>query len=219
MKRATGLNAAHKLWLDALQVEPDLLGPFDSIRAETVHTRVLAWAMSPARTPQVHGGLGADALFSFLTLALDKRWTRGVDLADVEAWPEHYLDNGKRVDIWIELAETIVAIEVKVDHFETDGQLPSYREAVGLDGHLVFLTRDGCAGDPRAKAIPVTFRQLLGAWLPVACSGTSGEHAYLQRYLKSVAFGLCDLTWHGPFAAWPLARQTMALDFLEEMPT
>jgi len=213
-RRLAQLGPERRARLDVLGVEPDLMGPLDQVRAETLHTRVIAWALSPARLSH---GLGTAPLRALLDrLSLGVRFHDGVDLDGVRAVPEHSVGSHGRVDIWLPLPGLEVLIEAKIDHFEGEGQVAGYRRAFpSREVITVFLTLDGrpCESDP--NAVPLSFRDLLAAWIPVAASGRTGEHDYLARYLKTVAVEFCDLADEGGFQEWPWARQIRTLEFVE----
>jgi hypothetical protein len=208
--------------LAVLETTPDLFGPLDHIREEVLHTRVLAWALSPARV----GALGVEPLRAFLKVLADQpdndvrpEWADAA--AMVKARPEWNVPGCGRIDVWLELSEARFAIEAKVDAPEGDGQLERYRRAVDhhlgkRKGYTVFLAleRDIAVSDPHA--IRVTYVDLLRAWLPVAAAGRSGEHLYLGAWLRTLALHLVEVSGTGPFNTWPRARRGKTLSLLED---
>lgn len=226
--RRTSLPAERLKQLAVLESTPDLLGPLDHIRQETLHTRALAWALSPAR---LGGTLGEAPLRAFLELLarhappgspiIDPDWADEAGAA--AAIPEHHVPGRGRVDVWLALPQAIFAIEAKVSHVERDGQLSDYRKALddalarssGRRGFTVFLARDADDEVSDPDAVRLTWAQLVEAMLPVAAAGETGEHRYLGSWLRTVALHLAELSGHGPFSGWPLARQVRTLALLE----
>lgn len=225
-ERRQGLPRAQQRQLALLAGTPDLFSPLDHIRAETLHTRVIAWALSPRR---LSDGLGVKPLRALLEVlakrdpAVLPEWADAAE--GTSASPERHLGAEGRVDVWIELQEAVLAIEVKVDHSEREDQTKDYRCAVEKAcerpkraAHLVFLTLDGSSDPSDERAICVSFRDLLLAWLPVAVSGDSDEHRYLSLYLRTVARHLVLVSDAGPFASWAASRRAATLTMLMDAP-
>ena len=222
-ERHARLGDTARHWVSVLETEPDLLGPFDFVRAETVHTRLIAWALTPRGGAA--NGLGTEPLRAFLELLAS--WNcdlageaLAANLAAVDVVPERSVPPFGRVDIWLTIPRVgDFAIEVKIDHFERDNQVADYRKALekfGAGGHCatVFLTLDG-AGSSDDGAVSLRFADILRAWIPVAAAGDSGEHRYLRAYLKSVATSLCDLGGPGKFDSWHWSHQARTLSFVD----
>ena len=221
--RRVGLSPRALSQLAVLETTPDLFGPLDQIRAETLHTRVVAWALSPHR---LGPGLGTAPLRAFLTL-LARDETSGVspEWADSAthrvAKPEHHVRGCGRIDVWLELADAVFAIEAKVDAGLRDWQLEDYQAAVknptrGRKGFVVFLTVERDNPPSSLPTLRVTFDDLLAAWLPIAAEGRSGEHLYLGAWLRTLAHHLYELSGLGPFSSWPRARRGRTLSQLED---
>ncbi len=208
--------------LAVLEGTPDLFGPVDYTRAETLHTRVVAWVLSPER----NGALGVAPLRAFLELLATKttaeirpEWAD--EAANLSANPEWSVGDLGRVDVWLQLPDAIFAIEAKVDHVERADQVADYRRALQnapAQGarFTVFLTLVSQVVSSDSEAIHITFEDLLRAWLPVAAEGSSGEHQYLGAWLRTVAQRLTGTAGSGAFHTWPRAQRGRTLSLLEE---
>lgn len=226
--RMSRLSPEARAALSVLEGTPDLLGPLDQIRQETLHTRALAWALSPRR---LQGTLGAEPLRRFLTLLARKAPegtpTPGPELAvadpQLRAEPERVVPGRGRVDVWLNLPGHVVAVEAKVDHVLRWRQLEDYRAAVDAEcahtpnrrGLVVFLALEGTERPPDRRVVCLSWLDILEALLPVAASGSTGDYHYLGLWLRSVARSLATLGGEGPFLGWPPARQGHTLTFLE----
>lgn len=220
--RRLGLPAHGLAQLAALEGTPDLFGPLDHIRAETLHSRVLAWALSPRR---LGPALGVEPLRAFLSLLAaqpdsDVRPEWADDAARVCARPEWHVRGCGRIDVWLELPDAIFAIEAKVDHHLRPGQLIGYRKAVqappgNRKRYVVFLPLQRGIDVSNVKPLYLTFEDVLTAWLPLAAAGRTGEHLYLASWLRTVSQHLANVSGTGPFSGWPRARRGRTLSLLE----
>jgi hypothetical protein len=209
--------------LAVLETTPDLFGPLDHIRAETLHTRVVAWALSPHR---LGPGLGVEPLRAFLSLlardeesGVNPEWADGA--AHVVARPEWHVSGCGRIDVWLELPDAVFAIEAKVDAELRLRQLEDYQRAAerpsrGRKGHVVFLTLDPNNPASSPPTHRITFADLLTAWLPLAAAGRTGEHLYLGAWLRTLAHHLYPVSGSGPFHSWPRARRGRTLSHFED---
>jgi len=201
----------HRL-LRALEDTPSLLAPLELTRDERTHSRLLAWAL---RRP---GQLGRSLRRAFLAL-LDTE--RPVD--DWLVTIERTLGPGCRVDLDLFVpGHWRCLVEVKVDAAERDGQLDDYRalldDAVAglpIDGELVFLTVDGRDGETDAAHLPLSFRDLLVAWLPL-CLEATPDALTLRQWLVSVATHLYGIGHGTPVATWGFSERVNVLRFLED---
>lgn len=217
-RRVATLPAASVAILYRFELAPDLFAPLDFTRAETSHTRVVAWALSPSR---LHASLCDRPLRAFLSL-LNERGARcgdfvGTDLSRVRAAPERWAGEFGRVDIWLSLPGWEIPIEAKIDADERENQVSDYNEAIDYltpsrEGFPVFLTIDG--HDSESEAITVSFADLSRAWLPIAFAGESADHLYLRAYIKSVLVNLYHAAATGAFGGWPWLARARFLAYL-----
>ena len=220
-RRAAALDGERRRRLAVLGVEPDLFGPLDYTRAETCFTRVVAWALSPARLLEAEpvGGLGTApllALLAWLRARAEIPTWSDAELVTITAVPELHLEEAGRLDVALMLPGLALGIEAKVDATEGEDQLARYRSALAQSGDpvvMMFLTKDRDEPETDKDAIPISFRDLLRLWLPVAAAGESGQHLYFCRYLKSVA-NLYNYVSTGSFQRWGVVTQLRALDLL-----
>ncbi|MCK6546337.1 PD-(D/E)XK nuclease family protein [Myxococcota bacterium] len=192
--------------LRVLEDTPSLLAPLRKTRDERSHSELLAWALG-LETP-----LGHD---------LRRRFLRLLDLdGPVEHWrvePESVVGPGCRVDV--ELVGPTgwrCFVEMKVDATERDRQLEDYRKFLGAEGTLVFLTPDGRDGDTTARHSPLSFEDLLTAWLP-ATTRPEPDARYLAMWLVTIADSVCELTQRGPVFRWDFSRRADVLDLLRSV--
>ncbi len=210
--------------LAVLEATPDLFSPLRATHRETLHTGLLAWLLSP--TLLTH--LGAAPLRAFLTLLAGRAGEgAAVDPAWAEhpsgAIAEHVCGGGDRIDVLVELSGAVIAIEAKIEHILTDGQLDGYRKeanerarAGNRQAWVVFLAKDPGSelpgGDP---AIGVSYRDLMQALLPVAASGDSGEHWILGAWMRTILGPILSLSGVGGFSSWNRAQQGATLSLIE----
>jgi hypothetical protein len=217
--RRRKLGREARMAIEAMSVEPDLLGPIGELRYEPAHTQVLAHLMDPRRSPVV----GPPLLRAFLELARlrPEHVPDAMSGANVQVQAECWLAGQGRVDIRIDLPEALVLVEVKVDAEEGAEQLKRYHDALSAtrgsrDGYLVFLTLP--EGAAAASAVPhehIDFAALLRAWLPFA-SPSGQEAGFLARYMKSVAM-LCGFCGQGHFEDWGFSLHSAALGLAESL--
>lgn len=211
--------------LAVLEGPGDLFGPLDHIRAEVLHTRAIAWVLSPWRLKRGIGHAGLGAFLGMLQRhepEINVEWAAAATDQDCTI-PEYVAGERGRVDVWLDLPHVLIAIEAKIDANERADQLKDYRAAVTSarkkrPGHTVFLglqRPDKCSDH---RAIRVGFKDLLRALLPVAAAGDDHDHHYLGLYLRTVARSLLHLSDTGTFETWDPARMTRTLTFLEESP-
>lgn len=210
--RFSELDAQQHRLVRALEDTPSLLAPLELTRDERTHARLLAWAL---RRP---GPLGRSLRGAFLALLDTKRPLDGWLVAT-----ERTLGPGCRVDLDLFVpGHWRCLVEVKVDASERDGQLDDYRalldESVAglpIDGELVFLTVDGREGETDAAHLPLSFRDLLTAWLPL-CLDATPDALTLRQWLVSVAVHLYGIGHASPIASWGFSERVNVLRFLED---
>lgn len=226
--RRSQLDRAHRSYLRVLELEPDLLGPMDHLRFETLHTRLFASLMNRERFPL----FADDLLLAFLGLVagmyedLDETVTYAT-VKRARVVPERTVPPHGRVDLSIRLPRLLAFVEMKVDAQEGGQQLPRYRKALRSlthdtrrDALLIYLTPENTKKPSVPPDAWLTYRDVLRAWLPTAAAGSTDEHRYLQRYLVSLARDLCQpaVAGHGDFEDWTIAERRNALEFLGEIP-
>lgn len=133
--------------LEILSENPNI---FEILRTQTYeirHSNFLAWLLNP----NANHGLGDRFLKMFLIdLAVDKKsnafnvlTVQNLDYSNVEIRREW-----KNIDILMVFPDLVVAIENKINHFETPGQLKIYKEEIEHKFHVnhkvfVFLSPSG----------------------------------------------------------------------------
>lgn len=213
--------------LDALSSAPDLLAPLGLQTSEVHHTQALAWCLDPDQ----NGALATSPVEALLALLHEnggghRRNLNKLPASSLQAVrPEHQLKTRRRIDIGLQFERGWLFIENKIESIEHSGQLAAYRGALdrleaaeGSVGVLVYLTADADDTPRDTSAIHVTWQQLLGALLPIACRTDSPAHRYLASYLATVGRYVLDLTDEGPFETWTVGYQHSALDFVTRGP-
>ncbi|MCB9764946.1 MAG: PD-(D/E)XK nuclease family protein [Alphaproteobacteria bacterium] len=209
----TRLEPERLRMLTLLEQTPPLLAPLNRSRDEVTHSALLGWAL---RRP---GALGTQLRSAFLR-CLDQRYSLDGWLVETE----RTLGKGCRVDVDITVPGAWrCMIEMKVDAQERDRQLDDYREHLdqacddlSLDGTLVFLTLDGRKGKTRVDHTRLSFKRILGAWLPLTVRHEP-DALYLRLWLASVARDFCGLGVGQPLSRWSFSQRIAALDFLNEL--
>ena len=201
------LSTTQHALLQALVDSPDLLAPLERGRDEPTHTRLIAWFL---RRDGAVGDACRRALANQLNL------DPNTVLLDVHT--ELNVAAGCRVDIVLETRRHLIYVEAKVDADERPNQLADYHSALVANAGkrkpvLVFLTVDP-PDQASADHIPLSFQQLLAAWLPAVLL-PGADARYLASYLVSVASSLCSAAEPGPFAGWSLGAQHRMLDLLQ----
>jgi len=209
---ARQMDAGQLAQLRVLEDHPSLLHPLGKTHDELAHTTILAWLLADSSP------LGVAAREALVRLI-------GVDvpLDDWRVTPERVLSNGRRVDLEIDVpGKWLCYIEAKVDAEEGTNQLPDYAASLSVTGAgrdhpptLVYLTVEGRKG--RSGAQPITFRDLLIAWLPIAASFTGDRATYLSCWLVTLAEDLYEVSMPGPFHTWPFATQRRSLDLMRDI--
>jgi hypothetical protein len=133
--------------LEILSDNPNIFDILKVEKYEIRHSNFLAWLLNP----KGNHGLGSRFLKMFLfDLALDEKSkgfsvlnVQNLDYSNVEIFREW-----KNIDIVLIINDIVIAIENKINHFETEGQLSKYRTAIENTFHLnnsifVFLNPYG----------------------------------------------------------------------------
>ncbi len=207
------LDANQHRLLRALEDTPSLLGPLGKARDEVTHSRLLGWALRRS------GDLGRTLRQAFLAHV-------GID-QPVDGWvitTESTIGPGCRVDVDVVVpGRWRCLIEVKIDAPERKDQLDDYRAYLDaacadqdLDGDLVFMTVDGRAGDTDARHHPLSFRDLLIGWLPVALR-PEPDAGYLGLWLSTIGQSLYGISQPGPAMTWGFSERVKVLRFLEDL--
>lgn len=212
LRRRT-LSTRQRDLLDALDVEPDLLGPIGELRYEPTHTRLVEYFLRQSRDGLLPGHL----LRAFLVLVDAPPELVPDDLTNTTIRRERFSKEG-RVDLWLEMPKLVVLVEMKVDAAEGKGQLSGYQKALDAArgtkaGILAYMTLPNApTADTKVPHVHFTLYDLLRMWIPYADSGR-GLPAYLGRYLKSVA-QLLRCAGAGRFDYWSVKQQRAALDLV-----
>ncbi len=226
-ERVANLTHDQRRMLDVLSMDPDLLAPLGLQTSEVHHTQALAWCLDPDENGALATG-PLEALLSVLHENGDghRRKLNKLPASSLQAVrSEHPLTTRRRIDIALQFERGRIFIENKIESTEHTGQLAAYRcyldkleAAEGSVGVLVYLTADADDEPGETPAVHVTWQQLLGALLPVACRTDSPAHRYLASYLATVGRYVLDLTHEGPFETWTVGYQHSALDFVTGRP-
>lgn len=196
--------------LRVLEDHPSLLRPLNKTRDEVSHTTLFGWLLSD------EGAMGLAARAAFAAwLHIDVRQTGWV------VRTESVIGPGCRIDIEIEVpGQWLCYVEAKIDAEERANQLAEYKailaaeaDARGVESSLVFLTPEGRRGQ-HGDHTPMSFRDLLVMWLPVAATVSDIS---LACWLVTLAEDLCEVSAPGPFSSWPFANQKRALALLRDI--
>lgn len=217
--RVDGLPPARKSWLFAIADAPDVLGQLGRGRDEVMHTRMISRFLD-VKGERVDQGLAVACATAFEELVRRKGGLPPLGLAGGWARAESPLGPRMRIDIEIGTETSHLFLEAKIDAKEREGQLPDYaehleRRRAGKPGVLVFLTADKeHVSKSETKHVPISFGELLAAWLPVTCAVPSAS--LLSTYLRSVAQHVLEIAGDRDFDNWSVSTQRAALEFVEK---
>lgn len=188
--------------------EASLFGPLALRNKEVPLTNALAWTITP------RGGatsLRCALLAATIALVLQ----RSVSPENVAKWtvraeePVDVAGDYGRIDIFAEghldSKRHIIAIEAKINAPEGNKQLEKYQRALDARAEelsekdsgttaIVFLTRAGTVSRSSNGIIPISYAQLLQAWLPVLRAHEDDVAApFVRLLLADIARDLADM--------------------------
>lgn len=168
---------------------------FEILRTQTYeirHSNFLAWLLNP----NSNHGLGDRFLKMFLIdLAVDKKsndfnvlTVQNLDYSNVEVRREW-----KNIDIVLIFSDLVIAIENKINHFETPGQLETYKEEIENTFHVnhkvfVFLNPNGYDAS-HSEFISYSYETIakyLEQILSINKSLLTRTRIYLEDYLENL---------------------------------
>ena len=189
--------------------DASLFGPLALRNKEVPLTNALAWAMTPHGKAQ---SLQCALLAATLRLIL----ATSVKPENVAAWkvrteePVEVAGEEGRIDIFAEgvldAKYHLVAIEAKINAPEGKKQLRRYQEALEATARkisdkegsaltaIAFLTRAATYSGPTSDIRPISYAELLWAWLPVLKKHEDDAGApFVRLLLSDVARDLADM--------------------------
>lgn len=178
--------------LEILSENPNIFEILKTQTYEIRHSNFLAWLFNP----NANHGLGDRFLKMFLIdLAVDKKskdfnvlTVQNLDYSNVEV-----LREWKNIDIVIVFTDLVVAIENKINHFETKGQLETYKieiEKTFNVKHKVFVFLNPSGYDAsHAEFISYSYETLakyIEQILSLNKSLLTRTRIYLEDYLENL---------------------------------
>lgn len=205
--------------IDLLGADPDLLSPSGDLYDELAHTKTIAWAL---QRPELALATG-EAFLNLLersgrphrSAPPFKRGT--LDPASLVARSEVVLDGYGRVDVLMDGPTDVILVEGKLHAGEGADQTARYEKAAatfarGRRWTVVFLTLDPDQV-PSGRALHLTLRELLAAWVPIAADGSTPAHRHLALYLASLG-RVTGVAREGSFDDWTFIERRRALELV-----